>query len=231
MCAARSATDSRTRRTVLREFEIKRRMSLTPVCCSSASERCPRASASSRVRASSCSFNSVSELGPSLTCALAFVPVERSLRLRIGLFAPLRDKVTSSAQSLVPSGQPSLSILTEPRDELAPPHSITSSARNWNDSGILWLVLRGFGSKLAELIRRVTTHSRGPRNARAGDGGRELRHRLAIRHIQGQDNVVLAGRHIGAEQLSAQFFRHVCRGLKPFFGVFRILGALVGPVE
>src|SRR5215831_16733376 len=83
------------------------------VCCSSAS-------ASSRVRASSCFFNSISELGSSLTCALAFVPVERSLRPRVGLFAPLRDKVTSSAQPLAPSGQPSLSILTEPHDELAP---------------------------------------------------------------------------------------------------------------
>jgi hypothetical protein len=77
------------------------------VCCSSASERCPRASASSRVRPSSCFFNSVSELGPLLARALTFVPVERSLRLRVGLFAPLRDKVTSSAQSLVPpSGRP-----------------------------------------------------------------------------------------------------------------------------
>src|SRR5262249_55209916 len=69
-----------------------------------------------------------------LTRALAFVRVERSLRLCVGLFAPLRDKITSSAQSLVPpSGWPSqgssLSILTEPRDELAPLHSITSSAR------------------------------------------------------------------------------------------------------
>src|SRR5215471_10238984 len=63
---------------------------------------CSRASASSRVRASSCFFNSISELGPLLMCALAFVPVERSLRPRVGLFAPLRDKVTSSAQSLVP---------------------------------------------------------------------------------------------------------------------------------
>ena len=44
-------------------------------------------------------------------------------------------------------------------------YSITSSARNKNDSGILWLELRGFGNKLAELIRRVTTHSRGPRIA------------------------------------------------------------------
>src|SRR5215472_6160506 len=68
------------------------------VCCSSASERCPRASASSRVRASICFFNSISELGPLLTCAFAFVPVERSLRPRVGLFAPLRDKVTSSAR-------------------------------------------------------------------------------------------------------------------------------------
>src|SRR5262245_35321539 len=38
--------------------------------------------------------------GPLLTRALAFVLVERSLRPRVGLFAPLRDKVTSSAQSL-----------------------------------------------------------------------------------------------------------------------------------
>src|SRR5215470_9102848 len=71
------------------------------VCCS-------RASASSRVRASSCFFNSISELGPLLTCALAFVPVERSLRLRVGLFAPLRAKITSSAQSLVLCWSPKL---------------------------------------------------------------------------------------------------------------------------
>src|SRR5262245_62892338 len=99
------------------------RTSDVAVCCSSASERCPRASASSRVRASSCFFNSISELDPLLTRALAFVPLERSLRLRVGLFAPLRDKVTSSAQLLVPSSQPSqgssLSILIEPHDELA----------------------------------------------------------------------------------------------------------------
>src|SRR5262249_164285 len=38
-------------------------------------------------------------LRPSL--GLAAVPVERSLRPRVGLFAPLRDKVTSSAQLLV----------------------------------------------------------------------------------------------------------------------------------
>src|SRR5215471_15239787 len=66
-------------------------------CRSNASERRPRASASSRVRASSCFFNPITELGSLLTRALAFVPVERSLRPRVGLFAPLRDKVTSSA--------------------------------------------------------------------------------------------------------------------------------------
>src|SRR6516225_9489129 len=77
------------------------------VCCSSASERCPRTSASSRVRASSCFFNSLSELSLLLTRAFAFVSVERSLRARVGLFAPLRDKVTSSAQSLVPLLHPS----------------------------------------------------------------------------------------------------------------------------
>jgi hypothetical protein len=72
------------------------------VCCSSASERCPRTSASSRVRASSCFFNSLSELGLLPTRAFALVPVGRSLGARVELFAPLRDKVTSSAQSLVP---------------------------------------------------------------------------------------------------------------------------------
>src|SRR5262249_40126812 len=104
------------------ELEITCRTSELAVCCSSDSERCPRASASSRVRASSCFFNSIS-VGSLLTCALAFVPVERSLRLRVGLFAPLRDKVTSSAQSQVPSSRPSqgssLLILSEPHDELA----------------------------------------------------------------------------------------------------------------
>src|SRR5215472_7520019 len=91
------------------ELEMTRSTSEVAVCCSSASERCPRASASSRVRASSCFFNSISELGPLLTRSLAFVPVGRS---RVGLFASLRDKITSSAQSLAYQ-------LTEPHDELA----------------------------------------------------------------------------------------------------------------
>src|SRR5262249_20809064 len=94
-----------------RELEMTRRISEVAVCWSRASERCPRASTNSRVRASSCFFNSISELGPLLTRALAFVPVERRLRPRVGLFAPLRAKVTSSAQSL------RLPILTH--DELA----------------------------------------------------------------------------------------------------------------
>src|SRR5262249_9462318 len=92
------------------------------VCCSSASERCPRASASSRVRASSCFFNSISELGPLLTRALVFVPVERSLRPRVGLFAPLRDKghlvgTVTGFPAGRPSHGPVLPILT--RGELA----------------------------------------------------------------------------------------------------------------
>src|SRR5262245_43630294 len=52
----------------------------------------------------------------------AFVRAERSLRPRVGLFAPLRDNLTSSEQLLAPfrSAQlrSSLSILTEPHDEL-----------------------------------------------------------------------------------------------------------------
>src|SRR5262249_61907716 len=70
-----------------------------------------------------------------------FVVFERRPVMRLRLFALLRDKVTSSAQSLVlPSGRPSqgwsLSILTEPHEELAPRHSITSSARARSVGGI-----------------------------------------------------------------------------------------------
>src|SRR5262245_3733913 len=111
------------------ELEMTRRTSEAAVCCS-------RASASSWVRASSCFFNSISEFGPLLTRALAFVPVERSLRPRVGLFAPLRDKVTSSAQPLVPpSGRPSqgsgLPILTH--DELASSldHLVGAGEQRW----------------------------------------------------------------------------------------------------
>src|SRR5262245_39871458 len=67
----------------------------------------------------------------SATCVPAFVSFERSLPPRVGLFAPLRAKVTSSAQSLIPvsvaSQGSSLSILTESHDKLAA-HSITPSA-------------------------------------------------------------------------------------------------------
>src|SRR5262249_17349103 len=82
------------------ELEMTRNTSDVAVCCSSASESCSRASASSRVRASSCFLNSASELG--LLLAVAFVPLERSLRPRIGLLAPSRANVPPSAQSLLP---------------------------------------------------------------------------------------------------------------------------------
>src|SRR4029077_15019691 len=116
------------------ELDMTRNTSELPVCCSSASARCSRASLSSWERASSF-------LSRSRTCAVsfftsgvasrdeatripAFVPVARSLRLRVPIFAPLRDKVTSSAQSLVPFRRAQLRIealnLPEQHDELAP---------------------------------------------------------------------------------------------------------------
>jgi len=78
------------------------RTSEVAVCCSSASARCSRASTSSCLYFSSCCSRSARGLRIRSTRALAFVPVERSLRSRVGLFAPLRDKVTSSAQPLAP---------------------------------------------------------------------------------------------------------------------------------
>src|SRR5262249_39167838 len=53
---------------------IARSTSEVAVCCSSASKRYARTSASSWVRASRCFFNSLSELGLLLTRAFAFVP-------------------------------------------------------------------------------------------------------------------------------------------------------------
>ena len=83
------------------EFEMTCSTSEVAVCCS-------RASASSRLYFSSCCSRSARDLRVRPTGVLALVPVERSLRLRVPLFAPLRDKVTSSAQSVVPfrSGGP-----------------------------------------------------------------------------------------------------------------------------
>ena len=65
------------------ELEMTCRTSEVALCCSSASA----------------SFFSKSSMRASY--AVAFVLVERRLRI-VRLFAPLRDKVTSSAQSLVP---------------------------------------------------------------------------------------------------------------------------------
>ena len=81
---------------------MTRSTSEVAVCCSSASARCSRASTSSCLYFSSCCSRSARGLRIRSTRGLAFVPVERSLRPRVGLFAPLRDKVTSSARLLVP---------------------------------------------------------------------------------------------------------------------------------
>jgi hypothetical protein len=68
----------------LGELLMSLRISEVAVCCSSASA----------------SFFSSSEVDARLRPArvLAFVPVERSLRPTVRLFAPLRDKVTPTAR-------------------------------------------------------------------------------------------------------------------------------------
>src|SRR5262249_59303036 len=72
------ASASKTGWTLLGELLMTLRISEVAVCCSSASASfISRSARSLRLRP---------------TRTLAFVPVERSLRLRVGLFAPLRDK-------------------------------------------------------------------------------------------------------------------------------------------
>jgi hypothetical protein len=117
---------SNTGCTSVGEVLITRRISEVAACCSSASA----------------SFSSKSARGSRMRLlrVLTFVLVERRRPARVGLFAPLRAKITSSAQSLALSGRPAkdrASILTEPHDEHASPHSITSSARASSVGGIV----------------------------------------------------------------------------------------------
>src|SRR5262245_4984630 len=79
----------------------------------------------------------------------------------VRLFAPLRAKITSSAQPLVPpSGRPSqgssLSILTEPRDELAPFHT-RSPRRRFSRNGTLWNIGTVFGNQSGFAPENFTT--------------------------------------------------------------------------
>src|SRR5712691_11737547 len=106
---------SNTGCTSVGELEIIPKISAVAVCC---------ASASASLFFRSALFRSALAARRRSTGVLAFVVFERRPLMRVRLFAPLRDKVTSSAQSLVPpcgraSQASSLSILTEPHDELA----------------------------------------------------------------------------------------------------------------
>src|SRR6516162_8189551 len=103
----------------------------------------------------------------------------------VRLFAPLRAKITSSAQSLVPpSGRPSqgssLSILTEPHDELAPFHT-RSPRRRYSRNETLWNI----GSELLSLRLDVGRDNHlAPFFGLVGDelaeiGGRACEHRAA----------------------------------------------------
>src|SRR5262249_45834818 len=98
------------------ELEMTRSTSEVAVCCSSAS--------------ASFFFRSALAARRRSTRVLAFVVFKRRLGMRLRLFAPLRDKVTSSAQSRSPFGRASQGssrpTLTESHDELVPFHSISS---------------------------------------------------------------------------------------------------------
>jgi hypothetical protein len=67
---------------------------------------CSRASSNSRVRVSSFFSNSARGSRTRLMRVLTFVLVERRSPTRVRLFAPLRDKVTSSARLIAPCWSP-----------------------------------------------------------------------------------------------------------------------------
>jgi hypothetical protein len=75
--------------------------------------------------------------------------------------------------------------------------------KTWSRLSVGSLHCRRICREFAELVGRVGAHRRRARIAGTREGAHELYHRLPIWHLQGQYNVVVSGRHIGAEQLSA----------------------------
>src|SRR5262245_35787505 len=102
------------------ELEMMRSTSAVAACCSSApASFFSRSAWGSRMR---------------LTRVPAFVLVERRSVMRVRLFAPLRDKVTSSAKSLVPFGSAQLPFHVD--------HLVGRYSRN----GTLWNIDSGSAS-------------------------------------------------------------------------------------
>ena len=104
------------------EFEMTCSTSEVAICCSNASDssRVRISSFFSRSRACALSFviRVTRDLSDGATRVFAFVPVERRLRASGLLFAPLRDKVTSSAQSPAPlSVQPRMGPVNSNRTQ------------------------------------------------------------------------------------------------------------------
>ena len=134
MCIAFSSIASNTGARTPGDELMTRNTSAVAACCSSASP-------SSRSRA----FEPFFQLGTGArrvrpARALAFVPARYgALRLCVGPFVTLRDKLASShqgAQLCACAAQRPRRRAAEQRDELPPPHSITSSARASSVGGI-----------------------------------------------------------------------------------------------
>jgi hypothetical protein len=85
--------------------------------------------------------------------------------------------------------------------------------------------------ELGKLLRCVATYSRSPCISRSANCGDILQHRLAIRHFDRNDNVVLTRRHVDAEQPSAQFFYHRFTALITIDNVFYVFGTLVSSIQ
>src|SRR5262249_12967326 len=58
-----------------------------------------------------------------------------------------------------------------------------------------------------------------------------LHHRLAVWHLDSDDNVILACRHIDTEHPAAQFLHDRLTGLITFDDVFGVFGALISPIQ
>src|SRR5215468_718964 len=121
-----------------------------------------------------------------------------------GHFAAKRPKISTNGSTRSESSAPtglSTSFTSAASSWRAPPsrpRALQPTKRNLEGVPV-GLKRWDFASKFAELIRQVSAHCRGARIPRSRDSAREFYHRLAIRHLQRRDNIIVAGCHIGAE--------------------------------
>src|SRR6516225_2727108 len=87
------------------------------------------------------------------------------------------------------------------------------------------------GHEPFELFHRVCPYRRGAHIASRCQSNRQLGHRIAVRHFEHENDVVLTPRHIAADEPTAQSRDLALEGLVSSWYAFDRFRALVGPIQ